>query len=49
MTADEVRIEAPPERVGELAAAHGVVLHRLSGSESGLEDVFLRLTAEGRR
>jgi ABC-2 type transport system ATP-binding protein len=49
VTSDELRVEAPPERVGELAAEHGVVLHRLSGTESGLEDVFLRLTAEGRR
>jgi ABC-2 type transport system ATP-binding protein len=48
VTSDELRVEAPPERVGELAAEHGVVLHRLTGTESGLEDVFLRLTGEGR-
>jgi len=48
VTPDDVRVEAPPERVGELAAEHGLVLHRLTGSESGLEDVFLRLTGEGR-
>ena len=48
VTSDELRVEAPPERVGELAAEHGVVLHRLTGSESGLEDVFLRLTGQGR-
>ena len=48
VTSDELRVEAPPERVGELAAEHGVVLHRLTGTESGLEDVFLRLTGQGR-
>ncbi len=49
VTSDELRVEAPPERIGELAAEHGIVLHRLAGSESGLEDVFLRLTGETRR
>jgi len=46
VTADELRVEAPPERVGELAAEHGVVLHRLSPTSGGLEDVFLQLTGE---
>ena len=45
---DELRVETPPERVGQLAAEHGVVLHHLAGSASGLEDVFLQLTGEGR-
>ena len=45
---DELRVEAPPERVGELAAAHGVVLHRLSATAGGLEDVFFSLTGEAR-
>ena len=35
---------APAERVGELAAAHGVVLHELVTEESSLEEVFLALT-----
>ena len=48
VTSDELRVDAAPERVGQLAAEHGVVLHRLTGAESGLEDVFLRLTGEGR-
>ena len=48
VTSDELRVDAPPERVGQLAAQHGVVLHRLTGGEGGLEDVFLRLTGEGR-
>ena len=37
---------ATPERVGELAAAHGVVLHELARQDSSLEQVFLELTAE---
>ena len=49
LSTDELRVEAPPERVGALAAEHRVVLHRLTGAESGLEDVFLRLTGEARR
>ena len=32
--------------VGELAAAHGIVLHELTPHEPSLEDAFLRLTAE---
>jgi ABC-2 type transport system ATP-binding protein len=34
------------ERVGELAAAAGVVLHELVTEESSLEEIFLKLTAE---
>ncbi len=49
VTSDELRVDAPPERVGELAAEHGVVLHRLAGAANGLEDVFLQLTQEGHR
>ena len=48
VTSDELRVEAPPERVGELSAEHGIVLHRLTGATSGLEDVFLQLTGQGR-
>ena len=33
------------ERVGELAAQHGVVLHELSPQQASLEDAFLRATA----
>jgi ABC-2 type transport system ATP-binding protein len=36
---------AGPERVGEIAAAHGIVLHELVRLDSSLEDVFLELTA----
>ena len=34
----------PPERVGELAAANGIVLHELSVERVTLEEVFLELT-----
>jgi ABC-2 type transport system ATP-binding protein len=34
------------ERVGELAAAGGVVLHELVTEESSLEEIFLKLTSE---
>ena len=39
-------VDAPPERVGELAAANGVVLHELSAERATLEEVFLELTGE---
>ena len=35
-----------PERIGELAARHQVVLHELSVRQSSLEEAFMRLTAE---
>jgi ABC-2 type transport system ATP-binding protein len=35
---------APAERVGEIAAAHGIVLHELVTEESSLEEAFLALT-----
>jgi ABC-2 type transport system ATP-binding protein len=38
---------APAERVGELAAAHGVVLHELASEEASLEEAFLELTSGG--
>jgi ABC-2 type transport system ATP-binding protein len=41
----ELIVAVAPELVGELAAEHGVVLHRL-GAKAGLEDAFLRLTEE---
>ncbi len=34
------------ERVGEIAAATGVVLHELVTEESSLEEIFLKLTSE---
>ena len=40
----ELRAAAPPERVGELAAAEGIVLHELRGESASLEEVFLELT-----
>jgi ABC-2 type transport system ATP-binding protein len=35
-----------PERIGELAAEHQVVLHELSPQQASLEEAFMRLTAE---
>jgi ABC-2 type transport system ATP-binding protein len=37
-------VDMPPERVGELAAANGVVLHELAVERASLEEVFLELT-----
>ncbi len=37
---------ATAQRVGELAAESGIVLHELVGLSSSLEDVFLELTAD---
>jgi ABC-2 type transport system ATP-binding protein len=37
-------VAASPEQVGELAAAHGVVLHELTTERATLEEVFLELT-----
>ena len=42
---EELAIDAAPEQVGELAAAHRVVLHRLTGT-AGLEEAFFRLTEQ---
>jgi ABC-2 type transport system ATP-binding protein len=39
-------VVAPPERVGEIAAAHGIVLHELSVERASLEEVFLELTGD---
>ena len=35
-----------PERVGEIAAANGIVLHELSVERASLEEVFLELTGD---
>jgi ABC-2 type transport system ATP-binding protein len=40
----ELRVAATPERVGELAAAAGIVLHELRRETASLEEVFLELT-----
>ena len=37
-------VDLAPERVGELAAANGVVLHELTVESATLEEVFLELT-----
>ncbi|MBD0348533.1 MAG: ATP-binding cassette domain-containing protein [Thermoleophilia bacterium] len=41
---DALAVDAAPERVGELAAAHGVVLHELVAERATLEEAFLELT-----
>jgi ABC-2 type transport system ATP-binding protein len=40
---------AAPERVGDLAAEHGIRLHELvmDHADASLEDVFLELTSDG--
>ena len=42
---EELAVDAAPEQVGELAAAHGIVLHRLTAT-AGLEEAFFRLTEQ---
>jgi ABC-2 type transport system ATP-binding protein len=37
-------VDLKPERVGELAAANGIVLHELTVEQATLEEVFLELT-----
>jgi ABC-2 type transport system ATP-binding protein len=44
---DRLVTAAPAERVGELAAANGVVLHELTSDTASLEEAFLELTAGG--
>ena len=39
-------VSVEPEHVGEIAAAHGVVLHELTAQRATLEEVFLELTGE---
>jgi ABC-2 type transport system ATP-binding protein len=43
---DRITVQAPSERVGEIAAAGGVVLHELTAQRASLEEVFLELTGE---
>jgi ABC-2 type transport system ATP-binding protein len=40
----ELRVDAPPEQVGEVAASGGIVLHELRREAATLEEVFLELT-----
>jgi ABC-2 type transport system ATP-binding protein len=44
---DRLQTVAPAERVGELAAGSGIVLHELRAETATLEEAFLELTAEG--
>ncbi|MCZ2524266.1 ABC transporter ATP-binding protein [Streptomyces sp. HB2AG] len=37
--------DLPAERIGELAAEHGLVLHELSPQRASLEEAFMRMTA----
>ena len=46
VSAGELRVAAPPERVGEIAAPAGIVLHELRTEGATLEEVFLGLTSE---
>ena len=41
---EHLRTSAPPERVGEIAAARGIVLHELVADPTSLEEAFLALT-----
>jgi ABC-2 type transport system ATP-binding protein len=41
---DHLVTAAPPERVGELAAANAIVLHELVADATSLEEAFLELT-----
>jgi ABC-2 type transport system ATP-binding protein len=43
---DRITVHAPTERVGEVAAAHGIVLHELTAERASLEEVFLELTGD---
>ena len=41
---NRLEVAAPSERVGEVAAAGGIVLHELSSETASLEEAFLELT-----
>ena len=43
---DRIAAATSTERIGEIAAANGVVLHELSAASPTLEEVFLELTGE---
>jgi ABC-2 type transport system ATP-binding protein len=36
----------PAERIGEVAAAHRIVLHELSPKQASLEEAFMELTRD---
>jgi ABC-2 type transport system ATP-binding protein len=42
-------VQAPPERIGDLAAEAGIPLHELVADTGSLEEAFLELTAEPRQ
>jgi ABC-2 type transport system ATP-binding protein len=42
---EDLAVDASPQHVGELAAAHQIVLHHLTAT-GGLEDAFFRLTEQ---
>jgi ABC-2 type transport system ATP-binding protein len=44
---DRLSTSAPAPRVGEIAAANGIVLHELVAESPSLEEAFLELTAGG--
>jgi ABC-2 type transport system ATP-binding protein len=46
MAEGRLSVLAPPERVGEIAAEHGIVLHELTVERASLEEIFLELTGE---
>ena len=46
VAADRLAVAGAPERVGEIAATNGIVLHELSVERATLEEVFLELTGE---
>jgi ABC-2 type transport system ATP-binding protein len=43
---DALAVVAPQERVGEIAASQGIVLHELTTERATLEEVFLELTGD---
>jgi ABC-2 type transport system ATP-binding protein len=45
LSPEELQVQAAPAQVGEVAAAHGVVLHRLAEAAGGLEEIFLQITS----
>jgi ABC-2 type transport system ATP-binding protein len=47
--AGSLAVQAPPERVGDLAAEAGIPLHELVAEAGSLEEAFLELTAEPRQ
>jgi ABC-2 type transport system ATP-binding protein len=45
-TDDRLAVQAPPERIGDLAAEAGIPLHELVAETGTLEEAFLELTRE---